>query len=252
MKNRIKIELNRISNKSGRVYKDLLVGSGIYKLIKSNKPSILTYHGIAPVLKNPINYRHISPDVFEKHLIFLKKHTHIISVQDFFTQKFIPGKKNVVITFDDGFQNNLTYALPILDKHHVPAAVYITGINNTEYPILWPDLHDLIAVQPIDYIDFDDIRFYKKGAVYKPFYNSEGLNLSEFLKTKTIEEKMSIITSSDAVQRIIHNKDLSDYWSLLTNEEIIKLGESKLITIGSHGFYHNNLGLVSAEEAKTK
>lgn len=250
MKKIIKREYSRISNKSMRIRKDLMIYSGIYKLIKSPEHRILAYHGIAPLLYPPMNFRHISPDVFEKHLIFLKKNTHIISVEDFFQMKFIPGKKNIAITLDDGYMNNYKYAAPLLEKYQIPATIYITGINQTNYRILWPDLHDLLAYQDIEYYDFDDIRFYKKGTFYKPLISDNDLNLGEYLKEKSFEEKMTIFDNSRAIQKIINNNQLEDYWRLMSDNEISQIAETGLITIGSHGFFHNNLGYINTEEAK--
>jgi peptidoglycan/xylan/chitin deacetylase (PgdA/CDA1 family) len=44
-------------------------------------------------------------------------------------------------------------------------------------------------------------------------------------------------------------KDLADYWELMTDDEICAASRSKNITIGSHGFYHNNLGSLSTANA---
>jgi peptidoglycan/xylan/chitin deacetylase (PgdA/CDA1 family) len=42
---------------------------------------------------------------------------------------------------------------------------------------------------------------------------------------------------------------LEDYWQLMTDEEIYKTSLSPNITIGSHGFYHNNLGSLATADA---
>ncbi len=67
-----------------RIRKDFVVYSGLYKFLESKKHDILAYHGVAPKMSQIINHRHLYPDVFEKHLKFLKKNCHIISIEDFF------------------------------------------------------------------------------------------------------------------------------------------------------------------------
>jgi len=46
---------------------------------------------------------------------------------DFLTfDEYIDGKNGVLLTFDDGYANNLTEALPILEEYSVPAIVFVT------------------------------------------------------------------------------------------------------------------------------
>ena len=55
--------------------------------------------------------------------------------------KKIPGTKknnkfNISITFDDGYKDNLSYVLPILNELNVPATIYvITKFFENDYSI---------------------------------------------------------------------------------------------------------------------
>ena len=40
-------------------------------------------------------------------------------------------RKTFVVTFDDGYANNLIHAYPILTKLHVPATVFVAGASET-------------------------------------------------------------------------------------------------------------------------
>jgi peptidoglycan/xylan/chitin deacetylase (PgdA/CDA1 family) len=96
-------------------------------LFRSVEVSILCYHSIG----QDGNSTTITPEQFERHLALLQEH----SVQ------FVPLEKIVgwvqhggvlprrvaAITFDDGYADMETTALPILEKVRAPATVFIIG-----------------------------------------------------------------------------------------------------------------------------
>jgi peptidoglycan/xylan/chitin deacetylase (PgdA/CDA1 family) len=88
---------------------------------------ILLYHRIASPEKDPVMLC-VAPERFEEHLKFLKKNYDIIPLSEI-SQRLITGKLNgseAAITFDDGYQDNLTNALPLLEKYQIPATIFIT------------------------------------------------------------------------------------------------------------------------------
>ncbi len=88
---------------------------------------ILTYHRIDDVLDDP-HLLCVTPQNFENHLQFLKKNYEVISLPELhlrLSNKQLTGKE-AVITLDDGYLGNYTNALPLLDKYHMPATIFIT------------------------------------------------------------------------------------------------------------------------------
>ena len=88
---------------------------------------ILLYHRIATPTQDPLMLC-VSPEHFERHLVFLKKNYDIISLREL-SQRLANGKikgNEMAITFDDGYQDNLTKALPLLEKYNLPATIFIT------------------------------------------------------------------------------------------------------------------------------
>ena len=51
-------------------------------------------------------------------------------------QAFLPGARGVLLTFDDGFANNFTRALPLLERFGVPAVFFVT-LQHVEEPSDW-------------------------------------------------------------------------------------------------------------------
>ena len=93
---------------------------------------ILMYHSIAAKPKGTVmRSLHVPPKLFKLHMWLLK----IMGYQGLSMSKLQPYLtgdkvgKVVGITFDDGFKNNLTYALPILKKFGFSATCYIISQN---------------------------------------------------------------------------------------------------------------------------
>ena len=90
----------------------------------------LMYHS---VLKNPSRTGEyvVTPSLLESDLMYLKERGYTaVSPEEIlaFTDEGVQlPEKPVLITFDDGHLNNITYALPLLEKYDMKAVVNITG-----------------------------------------------------------------------------------------------------------------------------
>lgn len=102
-----------------------------YLMQGGRDPVILMYHSVGEPLgkKSLLN---VSEGVFQRQMSFLHDDGyHVVSLLDLADlishNKKVPFK-TVVITFDDGFENNYTRAYPILKKYNFPATIFvITG-----------------------------------------------------------------------------------------------------------------------------
>ena len=91
---------------------------------------ILYYHSIADKRLS----RFIAPDnrlskeLFERQLRYLKKRCNIISLAHFMDWRNglrkLP-KRAALVTFDDGYLDNLTIAAPLLEKYRIPATLFL-------------------------------------------------------------------------------------------------------------------------------
>ena len=93
---------------------------------------ILMYHSIAKMPKGTkMRSLHVPPKLFKLQMWLLK----ILGYKGLSMgnlQPYLTGEKQgkvVGITFDDGFKNNLTHALPILQKFNFSATCYIISQN---------------------------------------------------------------------------------------------------------------------------
>ena len=86
----------------------------------------IVYHTIsAPEVPLPANID-ISPGRFEEHLKWLaKRPKRVALLKDLLTVS--PAENLIAITFDDGYKDNLTVALPLLEKYGLPAAIFVVA-----------------------------------------------------------------------------------------------------------------------------
>lgn len=90
---------------------------------KQKSVKILTYHCINDKIYG-CDYLYVSPTLFEKQMKYLKDNNFtVIEYNQINNVKNI--KNPVVITFDDGYEDNYTYAYPILKKYKFKATVFL-------------------------------------------------------------------------------------------------------------------------------
>jgi peptidoglycan/xylan/chitin deacetylase (PgdA/CDA1 family) len=92
----------------------------------SKEIPILMYHRIADI---PNDRNTVTPKMFEEQLRYLKKNQYTtISLPDLYnhmsTNSPLPPK-SIVLSFDDGYEDNLLNALPLLKKYEMVATVCI-------------------------------------------------------------------------------------------------------------------------------
>jgi len=207
---------------------------------KARGSRILIYHGICkcdPTRFNPI---FLTQKTFENHLKFYKKHFNVISLDDYYDQKFSDEKFNICITFDDGFANNYKYVLPLLEKYQVPAAFFITAIRAAGYDVLWNDFIGIVSKYGPQKLLYKNRPFYK-NRFDKYVSAKDGVSLVDKLRKGGFNEKAEMMKLLYDIVPFKSNKADEDYWLQMTTQQIRKLAASPLVTIGSHGYYHNDL-----------
>jgi peptidoglycan/xylan/chitin deacetylase (PgdA/CDA1 family) len=99
------------------------------KSVDYSYPRILMYHMVRESIPGKkFNSLRVSPADFEKQVKYLHDNGwHSYTMEEAIRQKKNLPSKSVVITFDDGYQDNLTNALPILKKYGFKATIYLVN-----------------------------------------------------------------------------------------------------------------------------
>jgi peptidoglycan/xylan/chitin deacetylase (PgdA/CDA1 family) len=215
------------------------------------------YHGIIKShsknpLKNIYGY-HISEEQFRNQMEYLSKHCNVLKVSEAIAgEKFSPHKKNVVITFDDGYRNNYTNAFKILSKYNLPALFAIpTDFVINRVP-LWPDVIEYAVVTTVKKLA--RIKWEDRYLDIKLNSVTEKIKFIKWLLSACVEvaqekreqfishvlEELGVFLDND---KILKNPD----YEPLTPQEIKTMAESKLAEFASHSVHHYVLSRINKD-----
>jgi peptidoglycan/xylan/chitin deacetylase (PgdA/CDA1 family) len=228
-----------------------------WNYIRRDKLTIITLHGVMdsqlsdtwiPLRKRP------SREVFDKGLSLLLNYFNFISMDE--AIDMLNGKKPLVhnacvVTFDDGQLNNLSVALPILQKHKIPVVFYpSTAVIDNKSPY-WFDRLDFAIQQPgLNGFEIDvnntslsidqSSRLNLRKSLYYIIYTLKYADLTDNEFQDAIDSICCILEEKSG--KSIYDLGTDDLWSSpLSWEDIKKCGEIDDVTIGCHTVNHVRL-----------
>jgi peptidoglycan/xylan/chitin deacetylase (PgdA/CDA1 family) len=107
---------------------------------------ILAYHRVAAPADDP-QAMCVSPERFAGHLEAIKAFGVCVSVRDLVRRMAVAAvpRRTVVLTFDDGYADNLHVAEPLLWAAGAPATMFVSaGLLDDGAPFWWDELADLV------------------------------------------------------------------------------------------------------------
>jgi peptidoglycan/xylan/chitin deacetylase (PgdA/CDA1 family) len=186
-----------------------------------NGVAILGYHRVSDPARDPLGLS-TSPENFEAHLRIAAQLGPILPLREAvaaIVAHRLP-KRAIVVTFDDGYSDNLHTVLPLLEKHGAAATMFITsGNHGSEF--WWDRLARLLAAS---------------GRATQ----AESLASSlEHLPAEEREARLAVLA-----QEVVRAPE--PVYLTLTVAELTRLAASPLIEIGAHTESHRRLTSLSA------
>lgn len=157
------------------------------------------------------------------------------------------GRRFVAFTFDDGYRDTLEFAYPILRRHGVPFAVFVTaGFADRTADMWWLALEEVVRKVPTLALEID--------------------NRPRMLECPTAEEKDRVFAAvywwlrdqdEPTLRRVV--RDLALRYGVdptggvathcMDWQDIATLARDPLVTIGAHSITHPRLRKLSEREA---
>lgn len=200
---------------------------------------VLMYHRINNEVGQKLGGLTVSTSNFEAQLLYFKQKFQILRLEQNWT---LLKKTGLVLTFDDGYADNFYNALPLLEKHNIPATLFICTLNiNTAKEFWWDRLvFDYFAINHSVQLPGST----NKVLLQDCTYNHCAKIVSE-LKNDQIENWFSEFEKLNNIAF----KNREAYRSL-TLEELKTLTQQPLITIGLHTHRHFDFKKMSYQEQK--
>lgn len=215
---------------------------------KQKMPRILFYHGV--IRDNYIDRRvqanQIQLSAFERQIQFLRKEFKFISLAEFYA-RFINNDsfsgKEVLLTFDDGYKNNLTVAYPLLSSVGVPFSVFIcSDLVDIEGYVPTYYIRSAILNGGIQVLNID--RMKRQFILSNDSLKESAMNeLIRCIKTYNDEDVSGIIAE---IEDNLPNGKRQELNSIFSSEQLMSWHDVKAlhsggVIIGSHSKTHSIL-----------
>lgn len=205
--------------------------------------------------------------LFRKQIEFMKANFNIVTMEqviDCVVNNTELPEKALLLTFDDGYSDNYTYAFPILEEYKVQGSFFIPGKTFTTHQLLDVNkIHYILAAADIDKLVVDVMKkldFYRgqefdyptndelwnQYAISNRFDKKEVIFIKRVLQT-VLPEQLRNNISSDLFEKYVGISEEKLAYELYMTEEQIRTLKRHGMFIGCHGYDHYWLGNLSPE-----
>lgn len=184
---------------------------------------------------------------FTKKIKYLSSNYKILSLENFVDHINLKKKHfAITLTFDDGYKDNLTNMLPIINRYKIPVTIFVcVGFINKKSNLWWYQINNILLKRKRISFFFEKV-FYSFNLftdldkeIFFEFAKKKYFSLKNNLKIKFI----NAITGS-LKQKINFSKHCLSWM------ELKKLTKNPLITIGAHSVTHPILSALNKEDLK--
>ena len=206
--------------------------------------------------------------LFKQQIDYFKNNFSVVTMEeviDSVEKKSVLPTNALLLTFDDGYVDNYTYAFPILNDYGLQGSFFIPGKTFTEHKLLDVNkIHYILAASDInkllpdllgrmnyyrgnefDYPDNDTL--FDQYAKANRFDCKEVIFVKRILQTVLPERLRNIISSELFEKHLGISEEQLAFELYMTEEQIYTLRRHGMF-IGIHGYDHYWLGNLNKEQ----
>lgn len=207
-------------------------------------------------------------NLFREQIAFMKSNFNIVTMEQVLeaisTKEKLP-EKALLLTFDDGYADNYTVAMPVLEEYGVQGSFFIPGktftthqlldVNKIHYVLASANIYNLVEdlKKEMDYYRGQEFQYasteelFAKYAVASRFDIKETVFVKQMLQT-VLPEKLRNIISSKLFAKYVGVTEEQLAYELYMSEEQIRTMKRHGMFIGIHGYDHYWLGNLPVEQ----
>lgn len=235
----------------------------------SNKLYIAMYHYTRDLVHSRYSkIRGLDVRLFREQLGYMTTHFNIVTMEqviDVADGKSMLPENALLLTFDDGYIDNYTFAMPLLEEYGVQGSFFISGktfdthqlldVNKIHYILACADINRLVTdvKNKMDYYRGNDFDFesteelFKKYAIANRWDSKETIFVKRMLQT-VLPERVRSQIASDLFAEYVGIREEQLAHELYMSEEQIKTLKRHGMFIGVHGYDHYWLGNIPEEQ----
>lgn len=216
------------------------------------------------------NIKGMDVELFKEQLSFFKTEFNVVTMEqviDSIERNIQLPDKAILLTFDDGYADNYTYALPLLEEYGMQGSFFIPGktfathqlldVNKIHYILASANIEKLLVdvKKEMDYYRGTEYEFapteelYEQYAVANRFDNRETIFVKRMLQT-VLPEKLRNRISSDLFEKYVGISEEKLAYELYMTENQIRTMKRHGMYIGVHGYDHYWLANLEKEQMK--
>jgi len=218
----------------------------VNKLTRETVP-VLLYHRIDNISADPVMLV-VKPETFEEHIKYINKFYKPISLSEL-VRRLKSGSllgDEICVTFDDGYKDNFTNALPILKKYNTPATIFVTTSNlGNQASFDWDMKYN--PKERAFFLSKEEIAILANHPLIEiGAHTHTHLRLSDFSKHDQLKE---IEASKKILEDVIKKKVLHFAYPFGAKQDFNNLSESVVAGLGFISAYENTglLGIASSD-----
>ena len=214
---------------------------------------IVLYHHVGPP-QDPFEPA-VSAGCFERQMHFLREHFQVVSLAEALRikdEKLATPRPLAVITFDDGYRDNLETAYPILKKHDLPAAFFLAAGSIGNREPMWTSRVETMfrnaLPQSLRLQTVSPPQGYVLGnpeSRMKVCYQ-----IKSHMKRVPDAQRVMILEELEEKVKISDQEKAGADSEMLSWEEVRVLSRDPLVTLGSHSVSHRMLANLPPSEAE--
>ena len=249
----------------------------VRRLERGGRALILTYHRVAEAVADPWRLA-VQPARFDEQMEVVATRFRPLALAEL-VEELGRGRvppRGVAVTFDDGYADNLLAGLPVLERHGVPATVYVTaGYLGRSKEFWWKRIEQLLLEPGVlperleirrpglawswdlgaaaSYTE-QDARRHRGWIIetdpsapagsFPTARHAAFPSLLRFLEPLAEEERDDVV---DSLVEAAGGRAPRASHRMLTDEEARQLAESALIDVGAHTLTHPRLARLPRE-----